>query len=99
FVAELTKLAAKVSGRLVSKQLKGRTVTLKIKFGDFRQITRSRSLTGGIDSEEAILAEATSLLIQADIEGRPVRLLGISLSNFDHPADDRLRGGAQLKLF
>ncbi len=99
FLAELTKLAAKVSGRLVSKQLKGRTVTLKIKFGDFRQITRSRSLTVGIDSEETILAEATSLLIQADIGGQPVRLLGISLSNFDHPADDRIHGSTQLTLF
>ena len=96
FVTELRKLASKVSGRLVSKQLKGRTVTLKIKFGDFRQITRSRSLSLGIDSEAAILTEAVGLLALADIDGQPVRLLGISLSNFNPPPDRDGHMNAQL---
>ena len=99
FVTELRKLASKVSGRLVSKQLKGRTVTLKIKFGDFRQITRSRSLSLGIDSEAAILTEAVGLLALADIDGQPVRLLGLSLSNFNPPPERDGHMNAQLKLY
>ncbi|EHJ48661.1 DNA-directed DNA polymerase [Solidesulfovibrio carbinoliphilus subsp. oakridgensis] len=61
--------------------LAGRTITLKLKFNDFRQITRSRTLPEPIDSDGAIFAAATALL-DAEPLPRPVRLIGVGVSNF-----------------
>ena len=80
---ELKKLAEKVSSRLEKNKLKGRTVTLKIKFNDFKQITRNLSLPDPVFSYEDIFDIAVKLLENVDLEEKPIRLLGISLSNFN----------------
>jgi DNA polymerase IV len=98
---ELDKLAVVISNRLQRHQLKGRTVTVKIKFSDFKQITRSQSLMNAVDDLDTIASIARQLLTAADLENKKVRLLGISLSNFgeivirDKP--DEIQD--QLKLF
>ena len=51
---ELEKIASKVAGRLEKYQLKGRTITLKIKFSDFKQITRNYSSPEPINSFEML---------------------------------------------
>ncbi len=81
-VLQVKKIAVLVVNRLQKNQLKGRTVTLKIKYHDFRQITRSKSFTVGIDDEETIKETALELLKGTEIDQVKVRLLGISLSNF-----------------
>jgi DNA polymerase-4 len=65
--------------------LKGRTITLKIKYSDFKQITRNQSFPSGLNDLETISATAKQLLINTGIEDKPIRLLGISLSNFNEP--------------
>lgn len=60
---------------------KGRTVTLKIKFSDFRQITRSKSLEGRTDNTSIIFETACELLKHVDLP-RAVRLIGVGVSNF-----------------
>jgi len=75
-------LSVLVVNRLQKQELKGRTITLKVKYHDFKQITRSRSFLHGIDDEGIILETALSLLQQTETENVKVRLLGISLSNF-----------------
>jgi DNA polymerase IV len=80
--AELEKIASMVQSRLKRYQLKGRTVTLKIKYHDFKQITRSQSFEEGIDDLEMIESTAKQLLSNTDLFDKKVRLLGISLSNF-----------------
>ncbi|WP_353196810.1 DNA polymerase IV [Parapedobacter defluvii] len=81
---ELEKIAAKLVGRMQSRKLKGRTITLKIRFADFRLITRSHSLPYYTDATEEILSIArNSLQSVMASEPVPVRLLGISVSNFD----------------
>jgi DNA polymerase IV len=79
---ELAKLAKVLSGRLQRYGHKGRTITLKIKYSDFHQITRSHSLADGTDDEALILTTAKNLLAATDLEDIKVRLLCISLSNF-----------------
>jgi DNA polymerase-4 len=79
---ELNKIANLVHDRLSKSNLKGRTITLKIKYHDFKQITRSKTLTSGVDDVDIILATAKELLISTDPESTKIRLLGISLSNF-----------------
>jgi DNA polymerase IV len=79
---ELEKLATIVFDRLERHSLKGRTVTLKIKYHDFKIITRSHSLTSPVESWEQINQIACNLL-QGTEPDKKVRLLGISISNFE----------------
>jgi DNA polymerase-4 len=69
----------------------GRTLTLKVKYADFRQITRSRSFREYIASEELIVETAKELMKAEFTEGSSIRLIGITLSklaNADEPEDD-----------
>jgi DNA polymerase IV len=85
---ELKKIAAKVSERMMRHQALGKTITVKIKFADFDQITRSRSMMNAISDENTIFTLANNMLLEAlDAEERPVRLLGISMSNL-HALND-----------
>jgi len=99
--AELDKIAEIVCGRLQRYQLKGRTVTLKIKYSDFRQITRNRSLASPVNDLETICSIAKQLLAATDPEEKKIRLLGISLSNFGEPETKprEEKWPDQLKLF
>lgn len=95
---ELEKISITVHRRLMEKKLKGRTISIKIKYYDFKQITRSRSIlhpTGDID---IILNMAKELLLSTEPDGKPVRLLGITVSNFILPLVAPGRGD-QLPLF
>jgi len=69
-----------------------RTVTVKLRFGDFSQTTRSHTLDGPVDAAPAIAAVATALLDGVD-GTKGVRLLGVSLSGLSDPG-----GGTQLRL-
>ncbi|MGQ3013984.1 MAG: DNA polymerase IV [Flavobacteriales bacterium] len=99
--AELQKIAERVSGRLQKYGLRGRTITLKVKFHDFRQITRNHSDTQALNDYASLFRIATELLHK--IELRPVRLLGISVSNFgeapQRSPQQKTRVSGQLSLF
>jgi DNA polymerase-4 len=99
--AELEKIAKTVHERLLRYGLKGRTITLKIKYADFRQITRNQSFAFPVGELDKILDTAKQLLLSTEPEGKPVRLLGISLSNFGEviPVTGRSGNPAQLSLF
>ena len=69
--------------------VRGRTVTLKVKFSDFTTITRSRSVSAIIDGRDA-LETISLLLLQAEMPmRRSVRLLGVSLSSLTALTDGR----------
>lgn len=99
--AELDKIAERLVRRLDKYELKGRTLTLKVKFSDFKQITRNHSFPELVNDKENLLAAAQALLGKIDREGKKVRLLGISLSNFELPQHQERKGGNpfQLELF
>ena len=99
--AELDKIARILTDRLERNGLKGRTITLKLKYHDFKQVTRSHSLNEATNNGELILATAKQLLTATDIDDRKVRLLGISLSNFGDlvPRSRKEEVTDQLKLF
>lgn len=79
---ELDKIAQTVYDRLKRHGLKGRTITVKIKYGDFKQITRSRSVTQGLETIEMLQQMAKQLLATTFPVDKGIRLLGISVSNF-----------------
>ena len=90
---ELGRLAEEVTEALRRRELAGCTVTLKLRYGDFTTITRSRTLALPVADAGAIAACAKELLAKTDAPSRPVRLLGITVSNL-------VAGGiAQLPLF
>ncbi|TDW96866.1 DNA polymerase IV [Dinghuibacter silviterrae] len=82
---ELDRLSVIVRDRLQRHQLRGKTVTLKVKFSDFRLITRSFSLPVPTDDLELIQSTVRQLLRGVLEEPVKIRLLGVSLSNFGEP--------------
>ena len=79
----LQGIAEEVTRRIDRQQTAGRTVTVKIKFADFSQITRSLSLENTVHDYGPIFDTASYLLQQAFSEGMAIRLLGITVSNLD----------------
>jgi len=73
--------AERVGRELRAEGLKGRTVTLKLKFNDFRQITRCRTLAEPTSSD-AVLFRTARELLAAESLPRPVRLIGLGVSHF-----------------
>ena len=60
---------------------KGRTVTLKIKYGDFKQITRSISFNNPICSHEDIRTNIFNLFKNIEHNHKEIRLIGVTLLN------------------
>jgi len=79
---ELLQLAVKVSGRVRRAGLRGRRLTLKIKYADFSQMSRSRTVAAGLATTDPVFQTAKRLLLDHRQGQRPVRLLGIYLADF-----------------
>jgi DNA polymerase IV len=81
---EVVRMADAVAARLRAHPVAGRTVTLKIRYGDFTTITRSRTLESPTDLAIDISSAATGLLDSLDL-APGVRLLGVSMTNLANP--------------
>jgi len=79
---QLEKIATSLERRLKKQNIAGKTVTLKIKYSDFSQQTRSKTLPYFIADKGLILENVKELLYQERMKDS-VRLLGISLSNLN----------------
>ena len=91
---ELLSLANRVARRMRRKGFEGKTITLKVKYHDFVQITRSVTLPTGTNDSTDIYANICRLVEKTAVGKRPVRLLGISLSKLSN-----IDSGHQLSLF
>lgn len=74
--------AEKVSWRLRQEELKGRTITLKIKFEDFSEMSKGLTIAHSTDSTKIISDSATELLLDCPLKRR-VRLVGVAVSNLE----------------
>ncbi|QIX26351.1 DNA polymerase IV [Nocardioides sp. JQ2195] len=74
---EVLRLAARVSGRMRSAQVAGRTVTLRVRFADFTTITRSKTLPEATDVTQEIHRTATRLYDALGLQRARVRLVGV----------------------
>ena len=81
-VEKLETLAEHLEKRLLKNKLSGKTVTLKIKYSDFKQQSRSNTGSLYISNKDLILERVKDLLYQEEISNS-VRLIGISLSNLN----------------
>lgn len=92
---ELALLAETVAQRLDRARFFGRTVTLKVTWRGFERITRSATVLEPPRDGAALFVAARALLQSTEAGRRPVRLLGISVSN---PVEEGARGPVQLAL-
>lgn len=77
---EVVRMSDSVASRLRQAGLTGRTVTIKVRYGDFTTLTRSATVGSGLDGGGEISEVASALLEQVDLDPG-VRLLGVGVSN------------------
>lgn len=82
-VEKIQWIVEELSMRLKRQNVKGKTITLKIKYGDFLQQTRSKTLPYYIDDSAIIFDFVKELLYQEKLKDS-VRLVGVSLSNLNN---------------
>ena len=92
----LNELLKKAIKKLNDKQLSAQTLTIKIKYQDFVQVTRSQTLSNPLSGMIDTAAVFDSLLKNTDIGWRKVRLLGVSLSSLSDKSQFKYR---QMDLF
>ncbi len=80
---KLDSIAKELSKRLEKKKLSGKTITLKIKYSDFKLQTRSKTLPYFVNDSQLLLETAKELLYQEKLENS-VRLVGISMNNLNN---------------
>ena len=88
---EVLRCCVRVGRRLREAGLAGRTVTLKLRFADFRTITRGRTLEVAADTDTELHEVAGELLRRLQLGRAPVRLVGVTVSNLQ-------RAGAPVQL-
>jgi DNA polymerase IV len=98
-LAQLTDLAADLEERIRKADNPGRTLTLKLKYADFKTVTRSKSLNCDIALAADMMSLIPDLLADTDATTQKVRLLGLGVSNLRREEEqERLLGGEGFQL-
>jgi DNA polymerase-4 len=96
--AVLLRLAGDLAEGLRRKEVRGRTIAIKVRLDDWTTVTRARTLPAPVNDVATVGAVAVELL-RAYAPPRPVRLLGVRVASFEEPQPDRPAGGGpQLAL-
>ncbi|MEM1136364.1 MAG: DNA polymerase IV [Bacteroidota bacterium] len=95
-IEAVDKICEKVFERMTLSKTQGKTLTLKIKYFDFQVNTRSSTQSFNFDSLVAIKKVALDLLYTPDFPEKPVRLLGVSISNLLNESESK--HGVQLEI-
>jgi len=93
--SELYSIEQELIRRITRAGRSGRTLTLKVKFSDFQQITRSITIPEEINELDTLRKISKEILKKTDLSGKKVRLLGLTVSNLEEEND---RENAQLTL-
>lgn len=91
----MQKLTTKVAKTATEKSLKAGTITIKIRYGNFETITRSKKLKSYTNSAELLCAESKQLLTNNIEAAKGIRLLGVSIHDFE----PNTKIGLQLDFF
>ena len=97
-MSELLKIHETVINRLQKNGRKGRTITLKIKYFDFQQKTRSKSIEQYTDDSDVIWEMVKSLVNTPAFPEKAIRLLGITISQLDNQENEPIVEKGQLTL-
>lgn len=85
----LLKLALDVGKRLRKEDLRGKTITLKVRYDDFRTVSHSHTLHQATDLDDIIFREARNLLKEVSLD-QPIRLIGVTVNNLTYKSDVQL---------
>jgi DNA polymerase IV len=88
----LLRLSMKVASRLRAQGVLCRTMTLKVKYSDFQQISRSVTLPAPTCDGHMLYQNCCALIQKTDIGRRPLRLLGVTASGLCHATAPRQPG-------
>lgn len=80
-LTELSNVRDEVWRRMTKHGFTGKTVVLKLKFDDFRQITRSKTLMSQVDSHNTLRLISEELLATVELHGHQIRLIGLTVGN------------------
>lgn len=94
----LVDLCRRLAGDLERKGLQGRTIGIKLRYDDFRTVTRDLTLDRSIADPKAILDATRSCLRRVPLD-RPLRLLGVRVGGLDAAGEGRAPAGDQRLLF
>lgn len=97
-IIELYHVATELIERLKEAEFRGNTLTLKIKFHDFNQITRSITQAENLVTLDKILPLAKKLLKEVEYATHPIRLIGLSVSNPREETDEKKQRWEQLSF-
>ena len=87
---ELSILAKNVAERLNRAELRGKTITVKLRLADFTTFTRQMTLASPVTDEAIIFQVARSLLLRETKPARRFRLIGVGVSNFQRMSQPAL---------
>ena len=88
-LTHLDAIAHEVVKRMEKSHFTGKTLTLKVKFANFRQVTRSRTMDHPIQKVKEIMNWTRFLFAPVDIPPQGVRLLGLTISNACEEGEQR----------
>jgi DNA polymerase IV len=91
---QLEPIAEQVLERMQKNGIQGKTLTLKVKYATFEQVTRSKTVVEPIQTYELMISLAKDLITGIDTRS-PIRLLGLTISNLD---DKHQEADTQLSL-
>lgn len=78
---ELLRLSERVTHRARKRELRARTIGLKVRFSDFTNLTKSKTIAYGISGMHDVYEIARELFLSLKLDGSRIRLLGVSLEN------------------
>jgi DNA polymerase-4 len=81
FMEFLEETAEKLAEKMQKEGIRGKTITLKMKYKNFEQVTRAVTLSSYVNDKTIILDNAKGALLHAYQRNRKLRLLGLSVSN------------------
>lgn len=84
----LIPLCEELYRRIERSKSFGKTITLKVKYGDFTQVTRSKTSDFYVDSKAVLDGLLDELMALNNFEIRPIRLLGLGISNLQNEEED-----------
>lgn len=87
---ELDNLIHELRRRMQKLKVMGKTVTIKIKHADFTLQTRSKSLAFHTDALQTLTQTSIELLKNPQLPNKPVRLLGVGMSNLKFPVENQV---------
>ncbi|HHU40771.1 MAG TPA: DNA polymerase IV [Fermentimonas caenicola] len=98
-LGSLDQIANEVHRRAQKRKFLAKTVTLKVKYADFTQITRSKTVNYYVNSYEKLFELGKELLLQVnDIEEKKIRLMGLTLKKSDSELSSYPHRAIQLTL-